>query len=268
MSHNIEKSPLIHFLVVLALLLVLALLINPVFWSFIAIIHVFAFVLQLVVKICTSSIEILLLIARYVLKAGSSCTSTNGYREFVRNLNGAQMHLVLTIGVGFGAHKFYDLVEEHPKFRLQLYIPDEPEIMPRRERSGMRLKTQSLPIYIRYRPHVPSPLGPNYIEEWKELIDFYLSKRYATEISGLTTTEEINELTTQTSKKTRYMRTKKQFDSRDVKELDLLGFPALTCKFSKEKNKLVQQNRTNLSPQETLNAARAQLRRRLRRHKK
>ena len=50
---------------------------------------------------------------------------------------------------------------------------------------------QSLPKYVRYRPHVPSPLGPNYIKEWKKLIDFYLSKRYATGISdepGLTRT--------------------------------------------------------------------------------
>ena len=57
---------------------------------------------------------------------------------------------------------------------------------------------RSVPTYIRYRPHIPSPLGPNYIEEWKELIDFYLSKRYATEISdepvSITTVSTIYDL--------------------------------------------------------------------------
>jgi hypothetical protein len=112
MSYNTEKSPLIHFLVVLALLLVLALLITPVFWSFIAIIHIFVSILQLTAKICTSSFGVLSLIARRVLKAGSSCANTNGYRDVVRNINGVQMHLVLSIGVGFGAHRLYSLVED------------------------------------------------------------------------------------------------------------------------------------------------------------
>src|SRR3954452_863613 len=118
MSYNTDKSPLIQFLVVLALLLILALPITPVSWSLIAIIHVVAFVLQLIVKICSTSIEILLLITKSVLKAGSSFTDTNGYRDIVRNVKGAQLHFVLTIGVGFGAHRFYSLVEERYVYNI------------------------------------------------------------------------------------------------------------------------------------------------------
>ncbi|PKC09858.1 hypothetical protein RhiirA5_356183 [Rhizophagus irregularis] len=270
MSYNSEKSPLIHFLVVLALLLVLALLITPVFWSFIAIIHIFVSILQLIAKFCTSSVGILSLIAKRALKAGSSCANTNGYRDVVRNINGVQIHLVLTIGVGFGAHRFYNLVEERPKFRLQLYIPDEPEIMPRKEQSGMRLKTQSLPIYIRYRPHVPSPLGPNYIVEWKELIDFYLSKRYASGISNgtrLSTTKEISELIVRSNKNTRGF-SEKRVDIHNVKEFDSIEILGVNPWINETRNKVVQQKRNNLSPQETLNAARAQLKLLLRSHKK
>ncbi|CAG8435493.1 10784_t:CDS:2 [Rhizophagus irregularis] len=262
MSYNSEKSPLIHFLVVLALLLVLALLITPVFWSFIAIIHIFVSILQLIAKFCTSSVGILSLIAKRALKAGSSCANTNGYRDVVRNINGVQIHLVLTIGVGFGAHRFYNLVEERPKFRLQLYIPDEPEIMPRKEQSGMRLS--------KYRPHVPSPLGPNYIVEWKELIDFYLSKRYASGISNgtrLSTTKEISELIVRSNKNTRGF-SEKRVDIHNVKEFDSIEIPGVNPWINETRNKVVQQKRNNLSPQETLNAARAQLKLLLRSHKK
>ncbi|GBB86213.1 hypothetical protein RclHR1_12650006 [Rhizophagus clarus] len=152
------------------------------------------------------------------------------------------MHLVLTIGVGFGVHRFYSLIEERPKFRLQLYIPDEPEIMPRQEQSGMRLKTQSLPMYI----------------------------RYASEISNgtrLSTAKEINELTVRSDKKTRGF-SEKRVDGHNVKGFDFIAIPEINPWISKARNKLVQQKRNNLSPQETLDAARTQLKRLLRRHKK
>ncbi|CAB4491957.1 unnamed protein product [Rhizophagus irregularis] len=242
MSYNSEKSPLIHFLVVLALLLVLALLITPVFWSFIAIIHIFVSILQLIAKFCTSSVGILSLIAKRALKAGSSCANTNGYRDVVRNINGVQIHLVLTIGVGFGAHRFYNLVEERPKFRLQLYIPDEPEIMPRKEQSGMRLKTQSLPIYIRYASGISNG-------------------------TRLSTTKEISELIVRSNKNTRGF-SEKRVDIHNVKEFDSIEILGVNPWINETRNKVVQQKRNNLSPQETLNAARAQLKLLLRSHKK
>ncbi|CAI2162359.1 12135_t:CDS:2 [Funneliformis geosporum] len=296
MGYNTEKASLIHFLLVLVLLLTLALLISPVFWSFIAlvtIIHIVAFALQLVVRICTTSIEILQFTAksflktisvcgRRILKSNISCINTNvsnSFRKVVRNMNRIRIYFVLTFGVGFGAYRLHNLVEERPKFCLQLYIPDEPEIIPRQERSRMGLMIQTLPKSIRYRPHIPSILGPNYIEEWKELIDFYLSKKYATGIlnrPGLTAAKDIIEpfAKYRAGKRTRGLKTE-QFDSRvnnrHVKKLDPIEFPEVNNLLDMPRNKLIQQKRTeflDLSPQETLNAARAQLEHRLRSHRK
>ena len=120
MSYNTEKASLIHFLVVLALLLILALLITPFLWSLIMITHVVAFALQLLVKICTISVGILQLTVKRFLKTVSACgghtlksdTFYTNCRKFIRSMNGAQIHLVLTFCVGFGVYKPYNLVEE------------------------------------------------------------------------------------------------------------------------------------------------------------
>ncbi|CAG8555055.1 1677_t:CDS:2 [Funneliformis caledonium] len=296
MGYNTGKASLIHFLLVLVLLLTLALLISPVFWSLIAlvtIIHVVAFALQLVVRICTTSIEILQfavknflkaisVCGRRILKSNTACINTyvsNSFRKVVRSMNRVRIYFVLTFGVGFGAYKPHNLVEERQKFRLRLYIPDETEIIPRQERSRMKLKIKTLPKSIRYRPHIPSILGPNYIEGWKELIDFYLSKKYATGISDgpeLTAAKDIIEpfAKYRVGKKTRGLKTN-QFNSRannhHAKKLDPIEYPEVNNLLDNPRNKLVQQKRTeflDLSPQEALNAARAQLEHRLRSHRK